>query len=61
MSTACPYCQTQPDTQEHSFQCESITGSLNIEGKYQDIFLADVPVEISETVTKITQFRNEIL
>ena len=34
----CPVCETNPDTQMHSFQCKVLRENLKIEGKYMDIF-----------------------
>ena len=54
---ACPLCQVLPDTQAHCVQCPVIKDNVNIQGVYSDIFNEDVPSDISKTLLKIAEFR----
>ena len=60
LSTAYPFCNTEPDSQEHSLQCTIVNHKIEVRGTYSDIFDEDIPSEISETVMKITKLRKEI-
>ena len=60
VSIACPLCQVQPDTQEHSVQqCSVVREKVNVKGSYKDIFLDDVPVEIVRTLMEIVELREK--
>ena len=54
---ACPLCLVQPDTQAHCVQCPVIKDNVNIQGVYSDIFNEDIPSDISKTLLKISEFR----
>ena len=58
LSLACPLCQVEPDTQQHSFQCVIIHSRMKVKGYYKDIFLDSVPVDTAKTLMKITEIRN---
>ena len=58
MSLACPLCQVQPDTQQHSFQCVIIHSKMKVKGCYKDIFLDNIPVDTTKTLMKITEIRD---
>ena len=60
LNTACPYCNIEPDSQEHSLQCNIVKQKIEVRGTYTDIFEEDIPSDISETVMKITKLREEI-
>ena len=60
-STACPLCLVQPDTQAHCVQCPVIKDNVNIQGVYSDIFNEDIPSEISKTLQKISEFRENYI
>ena len=59
-NTACPCCQDGPDSQEHSFQCSVIQQKVNVVGEYGDIFNDDVSKDISGTILRIMNYREEI-
>ena len=54
---SCPLCLLQPDTQSHSVQCNIIKENINISGNYNEIFTEEISKEISESLLKISQFR----
>ena len=56
---ACPLCLVQPDTQAHCVQCPVIKDNVNIQGVYSDIFDEDIPSDISKTLLRITEFRED--
>ena len=58
---ACPLCLVQPDTQAHCVQCPVIKDNVNIQGVYSDIFNEDIPSEISKTLQKISEFRENYI
>ena len=57
---ACPLCLTQPDTQAHCVQCPVVKANIDVRGEYTDIFTEDISQEISQTLLKITQFRENM-
>ena len=60
VSIACPLCQVEPDTQEHSvMQCSVVRSKVVVRGVYRDIFLDDVPVEIARTLMEIMELREK--
>ena len=61
VSTACPLCHVQPDTQEHSLKCPVVRTRVEVKGNYRDIFLEDIPSNISKTLSEITELREEFL
>ena len=60
-SIACPLCLVQPDTQVHCVQCPEVKNKLNVEGDYSDIFTESIPTDISRTLLKITNLRENLL
>ena len=60
-NTACPYCSTEPDSQEHSLQCTIVNQKIEVRGTYSDIFDEDKPYVISETEMKITKLREFVV
>lgn len=61
LSTACPLCFIQLDTQAHCVQCPEIIKNMKIEGNYSDIFGEKIPSNISRTLLKISKFRENLL
>ena len=59
LSTACPLCCVQLDTQVHSLQCTVIKENILVEGNYDDIYSENIPQNISKTLLRITKFREE--
>ena len=59
-STACPLCFVQPDSQAHSVQCTVVNGKINVMGNYEDIFNTDIPEDISRTLLRISQLREDL-
>ena len=60
VSSACPLCLVQPDTQEHSVeQCSVVKEKVKVRGSYSDIFLDNVPVEIAKTLREIMELREK--
>ena len=53
----CHLCLVQPDTQAHCVQCPVVKENVNIRGDYQEIFSDEISSEISESLLKITDFR----
>ena len=60
-SLACPLCQVQPDTQQHSLQCPVVRDNTQVEGRYQDIFEEDIPSDISKTLLRINKLREDFI
>ena len=60
MSVACPLCQVQPDTQAHCVQCPVVRTKIDVKGTYSDIFSEDIPSDISQTLMKISQLRENL-
>ena len=61
LSTACPLCFVQPDTQVHSVKCTVVNEKVKVEGNYNDIFDEKIPSEISKTLLRIMQLRENLL
>ena len=59
-NTACPCCQDGPDSQQHSFQCSVVQQKVNVVGEYSEIFNDDISKYISDTILRITNYREEI-
>ena len=59
VSIACPLCHVQPDTQVHSLKCPVVRTKVDVKGNYSDIFLEDIPSDISKTLSEITEVREE--
>ena len=59
LSITCPFCQVQPDTQNHSVLCHVVKSKIDVRGNYRDIFLDDIPVEIARTLMDITKLREK--
>ena len=57
---ACPLCMVQPDSQPHCMQCPVIKSKIDVQGNYSDIFLEDIPSEISKTLLKISEMRENL-
>ena len=59
----CPVCSEvmSIDTQSHSFQCEVLGASININGNYENIFEAKVTQTVARTVENIEKFRQPYL
>ena len=60
-ATPCPFCSVQPDTQLHSVQCTVVKSKVKIEGNYDDIFQEDIPRDISRTLFRISQLREDVI
>ena len=56
----CQLCGLHLDNQETSFQCPEITKQLEIKVEYSKIFQMKIPVEIFETISRITAIRDEM-
>ena len=56
----CPLCLVHPDTQVHCVQCPVVRDNVTIKGQYSDIFTEEISKEISETLLKITTFRENM-
>ena len=61
LNSACPHCLVQPDTQKHALECTEVSKYVTIEGRYEDIFLEDIPEGIIRTIQRITNFREDIV
>ena len=59
LSITCPFCQGQPDTQNHSVLRHVVNSKIDVRGNYRDIFLDDIPVEIARTLMDITRLREK--
>ena len=59
LSITCPFCQVQPDTQQHSVLCHVVRSKVDVRGYYREIFLDDIPVDITRTLMNITRFREK--
>ena len=59
----CPLCSKamNVDTQPHSFQCEVLAASININGNYENIFETKVNQKVAITVENIEKFRQPYL
>ena len=57
--TACPFCLVEPDSQSHSLQCHEVRQKIDIEGDYMDIFMDDIPSDITITIQKISKIIEE--
>ena len=53
----CPLCLVQPDSQAHSVLCPVIKANIDVRGEYLEIFTDEISKEISQTLLKITLFR----
>ena len=60
-SKGCPLCFVQVDTQVHSTQCQIVNQKVEIRGKYSDIFRTKIPTDISKTLLKISQLREDYI
>ena len=49
------------DTQAHSFQCDEMRQSVEIKGKYEEIFKRKIPKEVIYTIVRISKHREDIL
>ena len=47
--------------QQHSLQCPEVKAKIKVNGSYKDIFEEDIPSEISNTLLRINQFREDFL
>ena len=56
----CQLCGLHLDNQETSFQCPEITKQMEIKVEYSKIFQKKIPVEIFETISRITAIRDEM-
>ena len=61
VSSTCPLCHVQPDTQVHSVKCPVVQSKVKVKGCYSDIFLEDIPTDIAKTLLDITQLRDDII
>ena len=55
----CPLCQKHSDTQEESFNCETMNRLIEIEGCYNDIFGFNFDEKLVKSIQKIYNFREE--
>jgi hypothetical protein len=60
-SIACPLCLVQPDTQVHCVQCPEVKNKIDVQGDYRDIFTERISTDISRTLLKITNLRENLL
>ena len=60
-SIACPLRLVQPDTRVHCVQCLVVKTKVDVQGSYSDIFDEDIPINISKTLMKISNLREDIL
>ena len=60
-STPCPFCFVQPDSQTHSVQCTVVRSKITVQGNYTDIFKENIPADISQTLLKISELREELI
>ena len=61
VSFACPLCQVQPDTQSHSVQCPVVRTKVEVKGTYSDIYMEDIPTDISKTLMEISKLREDLI
>ena len=61
VSFACPLCQVQPDTQAHSVQCPVARTKVEVKGTYSDIYMEDIPNDISKTLMEISKLREDLI
>ena len=59
----CPLCEEPNalDTQLHSLKCKVITGNMDVNIEYEEIFYSKVSVKAAKTVENILKFRDEFL
>ena len=60
ISSICPFCKLQPDTQEHSVRCNIVQSKIEVKGSYRDIFLDSIPADITKTLMRITELRENL-
>ena len=55
----CPVCKDvqSVDTQRHSFKCKTLTGNIEVNGNYEDIFSSQIADQTLKSVEKIEKFR----
>ena len=46
----CPLCLTHLDNQQMSFSCPKIKANLNTKGKYEALFISEIPLETVENL-----------
>ena len=54
----CPLCFTHLDNQQGAFQCPKIIPNLG-KGKYEEIFLSDIPLYLIKNLETIEKIREE--
>ena len=57
----CPMCLVHLDCQPLALQCPTIRENINIEGNYMDIFKDNINENITQTLMKISKFRDEFM
>ena len=60
-SKGCPMCSVQLDTHVHSLQCGKVKEQIEIKGKYRAIFKEEIPVDLSQTLMKMSKSREDYI
>ena len=56
----CPFCLVHSDTQAHYVQCSVVKENIEVSGDYKEIFTDEISREISKTLFRVTQFRENM-
>ena len=57
----CPLCGIHMDTQAHAVQCVKVKESVQVQGKYSDIFKEIIPRNISQSLYSISKLREGLI
>ena len=57
--TPCPLCLIHFDSQAMAFQCPKVRSAVMVNGKLEDIFSEDIPMELVVTLTNILVYREK--
>jgi hypothetical protein len=57
--TPCPLCYFHLDSQSMAFQCVKLKEVIKINGKLEDVFEENIPMELVNTLTEIIKYREQ--
>ena len=53
----CSLCGTHLDSQVMAFNCPKLKIDISIRGRYEDLFMEDIPTEVVQTIMDIMSYR----
>ena len=60
LTTLCPLCKSHADSQNMSFECQSVKNTIQVQGCFDQLFEETIDPCLLKTINKISKLRREI-